>query len=245
MSPTTRVRAASRMRAHARWEIKLLLRNGEQLLLMFVIPVALLVGLEFAGSGWLGTSDAVPTVLAVSVMATAFTSLAIGTGFERRSGALEYLGTTPLTRIDLLVGKLLATFVLTCLSMGSIVLVGVLLGWEPRPSWTAAVLVTASGCLALGSWAIALAGLLRAEAVLALANGLFVLLVMFGGVVVPPASMPSLLGAIASSLPSGALADGLRESLGAASWPLVPIGVLLAWAVAGALLARRTFRWEP
>lgn len=245
MRPTAGVRAGSRIRAHARWEMKLLLRNGEQLLLMFVIPVALLVGLDFAGLGWLGTSAPVPTVLAVSVMATAFTSLAIGTGFERRSGALEYLGTTPLTRTDLLVGKLLATFVLTCLSMGSIVVVGLLLGWVPQPSWPAAVAVTATGCLALGSWAIALAGLLRAEAVLALANGLFVLLIVFGGVVVPPASMPSVLGAIAAVLPSGALADGLRDSLGSGAWPLVPIGVLLAWAVTGALLARRTFRWEP
>lgn len=234
-----------RVRAHAGWELRLLLRNGEQLLLVFVIPVALLIGLDFVGLAVLGDSVPVPTVLAVSLMATAFTSLAIGTGFERRSGALEFLGTTPLTRTDLLLGKLAATLALAVLSAGVITGAGVLLGWAPRPSWPAALVVAVIGCLALGSWAIALAGLLRAEAVLALANGLFIVLIVFGGVVVPPASMPGPLGAIASIIPSGALADGLRASLGQGQWPLPAIAVLLAWALVGSMVARRTFHWEP
>lgn len=234
-----------RARAHARWELRLLLRNGEQLLLVFVIPVALLVGLRALGVDWLGGSVPVPTVLAVSILATAFTSLAIATGFERRSGALEFLGTTPLTRSDLLIGKLAATVCLTGVSMGVIVLIGVLLGWQPQASWLAALVVAALGVMAAGSWAIAMAGALRAEAVLALANALFVLLVMFAGVIIPASRMPEPFATIVQTLPSGALAEGLRTSLASQAWPLGSIGVLLAWFVAGTLLARRTFRWEP
>lgn len=234
-----------RVRAHTRWELRLLLRNGEQLLLVFVIPVALLLGLRALGVEWLGGPVPVPTVLAVSILATAFTSLAIATGFERRSGALEFLGTTPLTRTDLLLGKLAATVCLTVVSMGLIVLIGVLLGWQPQASWLAAIVVAALGVMASGSWAIAMAGALRAEAVLALANALFVLLVMFAGVIIPASRMPEPFATLVLTLPSGALAEGLRTSLASQAWPLGSIGVLLAWFVAGALLARRTFRWEP
>lgn len=234
-----------RIRAHAGWELRLLLRNGEQLLLVFIIPIALLVGLNALRATWLGPITPVPTVLAVAILATAFTSLAIGTGFERRSGALEFLGTTPLTRVDLLVGKLGATVCLTAVSMASIVGVGLMLGWQPSGEWAAAVLVALLGVVAAGSWAIAMAGALRAEAVLALANGIFVLLVMFGGVIIPASAMPAAFSAIVPYLPSGALADGLRSGLAEQAWPWLALAVLCAWSLAGILLARRTFRWQP
>ena len=234
-----------RARAHAGWELRLLLRNGEQLLLVFVIPIALLVGLRALGVDWLGGSVPVPTVLAVSILATAFTSLAIATGFERRSGALEFLGTTPLTRMDLLIGKLAATVCLTVVSVGAILLIGVLLGWQPRASWLAALVVATIGVMAAGSWAIVMAGALRAEAVLALANALFILLVMFGGVIIPASRLPEPLATIVTFLPSGALAEGLRTSLASQAWPWASMGILLTWACAGTLVARRTFRWAP
>lgn len=239
------VPASRRIAAHAGWELRLLLRNGEQLLLMFVIPVALLVGLRLSGLAVVGAGVPVPTVIAVSIMATSFTSLAIGTGFERRAGALEFLGTTPLTRLDLLAGKLAATAVLAGTSIAAIVIVGVLLGWHPAASWAAALLMACAGCAAFACWAIALAGLLRAEAVLALANGIFILLMLFGGVLIPPGSMPAGLGTVAGLLPSGALADGLRAALGSSEWPWPQLLVLAAWALSGAAVARRTFRWAP
>ncbi|MFM8894433.1 MAG: ABC transporter permease, partial [Actinomycetales bacterium] len=174
----------------------------------------------------------------------AYTSLAIGTGFERRSGALEFLGTTPLTRLDLLVGKLVATLSLTAVSMGVIMIIGLWLGWRPSASWPAVVVVAALGCCAIGSWAITMAGLLRAEAVLALANGIFVLLVVFGGVLIPADRMPEPLGTIVLLLPSGALTDGLQATLTEYRWPWPSLAILAAWAVVGALGARRTFRWS-
>ena len=248
MTPTVpmRISATTRISAHARWELRLLLRNGEQLLLMFIVPVLLLFALGRSGLSTKGINAAVPTVLAVSIMATCFTSLAIGTGFERRSGALRYLGTTPLTRVDLIVGKFLATATLTAMSAAVVVVLGLFLSWDPVLSGLLpALLVAALAAAAWVSWAMVLAGILRAEAVLAIANGLFLLFIAFGGVAVATSQMPGPVAAIINLLPSAALANGLRDSLEAGAFPVQSIAVLAAWTVVGVLLARRTFRWEP
>jgi ABC-2 type transport system permease protein len=90
-----------------------------------------------------------------------------------------------------------------------------------------------------------MAGLLRAEATLAAANGVYLLLLLGGGVVIPLSVLPGPLAALASVLPSGALGEGLRAVLlDGAGLPLGPLLVLAAWAAGGALLAARTFRWE-
>lgn len=231
---------ATRVRAHAAWELGLLLRNGEQLLLTVIIPVVLLVGLRAAGD----IGQAAPTVIAISVLATSFTSLAIATGFERRSGALAYLGTTPLTRTDLLAGKFLATAALTLLSVVVTVIAALLLGWQPNASWAAAVLFVVLGGAAGSSWAVFLAGALRAEAVLAVANGLFVVLAAFGGMVIPASAMPAPLSAVVSLLPSAALADGMRHAFIDGALSITAAAVLVGWALVGAVLARRTFQWD-
>ena len=243
MTPTT---PATRMRAHARWELRLLLRNGEQLLLMFIVPVLLLFALGLSGLSTKGINAAVPTVLAVNIMATCFTSLAIGTGFERRSGALRYLGTTPLTRLDLISGKFLATGALTAMSAAVVVALGLAMSWHPALSGLlSAALVAVLAAAAWVSWAMVLAGILRAEAVLAIANGLFLLFIAFGGVAVATSQMPGPVAAVIDLLPSAALANGLRTSLETGAFPTLAVIVLAAWTVVGVVLARRTFRWEP
>lgn len=231
---------ATRVRAHAIWELGLLLRNGEQLLLTVIIPIVLLVGLRAAGD----ISQAAPAVIAVSVLATSFTSLAIATGFERRSGALAYLGTTPLTRLDLLAGKFVAAALLTLLSVAVTVVAALLLGWQPNVSWACAVLFVLLGGAAGSAWAVFLAGALRAEAVLAVANGLFVVLAAFGGMVVPASEMPAPLSTIVPFLPSAALADGLRTAFIDSAFSWSAAAVLVVWAIIGAALARRTFQWD-
>ena len=229
-----------RVLAHARWELGILLRNGEQLLLTLVIPPALLVGLKATS----GIAPAMPAVLSASVLATCFTSLAIGTGFERRSGAIAYLATTPLTRVDLLLGKLLATGAVALLSALLTVAVGLALGWAPTADWVAVLAMLAAGGAAGAAWAVLLAGTVRAEAVLAVANGLFVALVAFGGIVFPAASMPTAVGTFVAWLPSAALGDGLRAAVDGAAFPLTSVLYLLAWAVIGAALAKQHFKWD-
>jgi len=240
----------SRVLRQAGWEARLLLRNGEQLLLTLVIPVALLLGLGLTslmptayGADRLGQSLA--TVLAVSVISTAFTSLAIATGFERRSGALRFLATTPLTRAELLVGKALATVVVTVVSAVAVTVTAVAIGWRPGPSLVSGPALILLGTASFAACGFALAGLFRAEAVLAIANGLFIALILFGGVIIPASSLPGAMSAVAPWLPSGALADALTESVVHGQAPsAASVVVLVAWLLAGTAVSARTFRWS-
>ncbi len=233
-------------------ETRLMTRNGEQLLLAVVIPLLVL----FAGVAAIERQNLslshtpidtlAPGVLGLAIMSTAFTSLAISTGFERRYGVLKRLGASPLPRHGLLLGKvgaLLAVLVLQMIVLGAAAL---LMGWAPEVTVrgvTGALAVAATGTAAFASLGLFVAGALRAEATLAVANLLYLLLAA-GGAVVLPASVYGAAEPLLRWLPSGALGGGLREALLIGTFPLAPTLILSLWALAGAALTARTFRWE-
>lgn len=242
----------ARVLAQGAWETRLLLRNGEQLLLTILIPIGILLLLgatDLMPESWTdtgtsgGLANALAVVLAVAIISTSFTSLAIATGFERRAGALRLLATTPMSRSDLLLGKLTATLAATVLAGASVAIVAMALGWRPGPGSMLAVPVALLGVAAWVPWALVLAGVLRAEAVLAIANGVFLVVVAVGGVVVPSSSLPSAWGTVVSYLPSGALTEALTAALVGGAFDTRSALVLAAWAVIGTLVATRTFRW--
>ncbi len=232
-----------------------MLRNGEQLLLAIVIPVIVLVG-GVAGADRLGldleghraVDVLVPGVLALAVMSTAFTSIAIATGFERRYGVIKRLGASPLPRHGLLLGKVLALLNVVALQLVVLVVVGLALGWQPtldQPVTTvgSTVLAVAAGTWAFASLGLFVAGVLRAEATLALANLVYLLLMVGGGVVLPTSSYGAASGVI-QWLPSAALGDAMRAALVDARLDVTAILVLLVWGAVGTLLTARTFTWE-
>jgi len=238
--------------AQTRMETRLLLRNGEQLLLALVVPVIVLVGgvlaagrigLEFPA----GVVDTLtPGVLALAVMSTSFTSLAIATGFERRYGVLKRLGSSPLPRSGLLAGKVGSLLLVEVLQVVVIGTVALLLGWTPDLTTVGvlgALLVMLLGTAAFASLGLLMAGALRAEATLAAANLVYLMLLAGGAVVIPSTSYGSA-GSILGLLPSGALGDGLRSALMDGHLPLAALGVLAVWAVVGTVLTARTFTWE-
>ena len=235
--------------AQAAMEARLMLRNGEQLLLAVVIPVIVLVGaVEGAHRVDLGLSHRAvdvftPGVLALAVMSTSFTSLAIATGFERRYGVLKRLGSSPLPRSGLLLGKVLALLLVEVLQVVVVGGVGLALGWDPDPGVVGAVAAAVLGTFAFASLGLFVAGVLRAEATLAAAN-LVYLLLMAGGAVVLPASAYGGFGSVAQWLPSGALGEGMRSAFIDGVLPWRDLLTLLAWGVVGTGLTARTFRWE-
>ena len=234
---------------HAGFELVQLLRNGEQLLLTVIIPTLLLVLFAKVDVVDLGTGSRVdflaPGILALAVMSTAFTAQAIGTGFERRYGVLKRLGATPLPRWGLLAGKTLA--VLT-VEVGQLVLLGavaVLLGWRPSGApWPAVLLALVLGTAAFSGLALLMAGTLRAEATLAGANLLYLLLLLGGGIVIPLAKFPSGVRDALGWLPSTALADALRSAFVSGDVRWGSLGILAGWAVLALTAAARWFRWE-
>lgn len=251
MSGTTAPGAApprARVLARAGFETRTLLANGEQLLVSLILPALALVGLSISTVPDLGPGEradlALAGTLALAVVSTAFTGQAIGTGFDRRAGVLRLLGTTPLGRDGLLAAKALA--VLSVLAVQVVVLgaLGVVLGARPPASGLVpAVLTLLLGSACFVALALLLAGTLRAEAVLAVANLVWVLLLGLG-LLVPTAELPGILDTIASALPSGALGDALRTALVDGGWPLAQWAVLAGWGAVAGVLAGRTFRWS-
>ena len=233
-------------------ETVLLLRNGEQLLLALVIPVLVL----FAGtvadrpSGPLADAPAIdeltPGVLALAIMSTTFTSLAIATGFERRYGVLKRLGASPLPRTGCCWARSAPCCSSSCCRWSCSRRVALLLGWSPE--LTARGLAGVVSIAVLGTAAFASLGLLRRR--LAARRGD----AGRGEPRLHPAGGRRRGGAagldvrrvldVVELLPSGALGGGMRESLIDGTFPLDQSLVLLAWAALGALLTARTFKWE-
>jgi ABC-2 type transport system permease protein len=235
--------------AQAAMEARLMLRNGEQLLLAVVIPVIVLIGgVQAADHIDLSLSHRpvdvfTPGVLALAIMSTAFTSLAIATGFERRYGVIKRLGSSPLPRSGLLAGKVGALLLVEVFQIAIISVVGLILGWDPANGFVGAFLAVVLGTGAFAALGLFLAGVLRAEATLAAANLIYLLLLAAGAVVLPSSSYGAF-GHVTRWLPSGALGDAMRFACldGGVAWR--DLGVLLVWGVIGTALTARTFRWE-
>ncbi len=240
------------LRAQTTMELRLLARNGEQLLLTLIIPLLLLVmGTRSDAIVDLGPGRPIdiitPGVLALAILSSSFTSLAIATGFERRYGVLKRLGASPLPRWGLMVGKLGAVLILQVVQLVVLTVVARLVGWEPSGNASAVgwlVVLALLGTAAFGSLGLLIAGALRAEATLAVANLVYVLLLVGGGLIVPLDRYPGATHRALELLPSGALGEGLRDAFSGGSPGWMPIVVLLAWALVAGVLTARTFRWE-
>jgi len=234
--------------AQTRVEILLTVRRGESLLVTLVIPLGILV--FFTKVDAVNTTlrhpvdFLVPGVLALAVMSSAMVSLGIATGYERRYGVLKRLGSTPLSRAGLLGAKTLNVLALEVIQAAAIVVTGIALGWEPSGGLVAAVGLLLLGTIAFAGIGMLLAGTLRAEANLAIANGLFLVLLFLGGMAYPLAKLPDALETFAKALPAAALSETVRAVLDGSSFPIGEFFVLLVWAVAAPLAAARWFRWE-
>ncbi|MFI8964742.1 ABC transporter permease [Streptomyces sp. NPDC053493] len=234
--------------AQAAFETRMLLRNGEQLLLTVIIPSLLLVLFSTVDIVDTGTDEAVdflaPGVLALAVMSTAFTGQAIATGFERRYGVLKRLGASPLPRWALMTAKTLAVLVTEVLQVVLLTVIALALGWSPHGNPFSVLALLVLGTAAFSGLGLLMAGTLRAEATLAAANLVFLLLLVGGGVMVPLEKFGAA-GDVLALLPISALSDGLRDVLqDGAGMPWGDALILAVWAVLGLGAAARFFRWE-
>jgi ABC-2 type transport system permease protein len=233
-------------------ELRTLGRNAEQLILTLIIPVLLLIAFGHEALVSVGPGSridfVVPGVLALAVLSTAFTSLAIGTGFERRYGVLKRLGASPLSRHGLIVAKTLTVLTVELAQAALVLGVGALLGWSPHATAGAVIWVPVlllAGTAAFSGLAMLLAGTMRAEGTLAAANLLYLIMLGLGGILFPLTKFPAGARPVLKLLPAGALSDGLRSLLShSGGLPTADLLVLCVWAAAGITLAVRAFRWE-
>lgn len=241
--------ASRAVAAQTRAELSLTLRRGESLIVSFAIPIGILVFFSKVDAVTTDFKDPVdflvPGVLALAVMSTAMVSLAIATGYERRYGVLKRLGSTPLSRGGLLAAKTVNVLAIEVLQAVVIVLTGIALGWDVTGGLVLAALFLLLGTIAFAGVGLLMAGTLRAEATLALANGLFLVLLFLGGMAYPLDKLPNILEEVAKVLPAAALSESVRGALtpgvDVPAWSVI---VLVLWAVGAPILAARFFRWE-
>ncbi|GHD97544.1 ABC transporter permease [Streptomyces alanosinicus] len=235
--------------AQAALETKMLLRNGEQLLLTVVIPTLLLALFSSVDIVDTGRGKAVdflaPGILALAVMSTAFTGQAIATGFERRYGVLKRLASSPLPRWGLMAAKTASVLVTEVLQVILLTVIAFALGWSPHGDPAAVLLLLVLGTAAFSGLGLLMAGTLKAEATLAAANLVFLLLLVGGGVIVPLTKFGPAAQHVLGLLPISALSDGLRDVLQhGAGMPWGDLGILAVWAVLALAAAGKFFRWE-
>ncbi|HEY7347087.1 MAG TPA: ABC transporter permease [Ktedonobacterales bacterium] len=235
--------------AQTRVELLLTIRRGESVLITIIVPVVLLVffaSLNIVPTGGRAVDFLLPGMLALAVMATGMVSLGIATAYERYYGVLKRLGGSPLPRGGLITAKIASVLVLEGAQI--VLLVGVAVGvygWRPQGELAVALLALALGTAAFAGLGLAMAGSLRAEATLAGANGLYLIFLLLGGVLLPPDHLPAPLEALARALPAAALTDALRASMtSGAAFPGSDLILLAVWAAIILLVAMRTFRWE-
>jgi len=234
-----------------RTELTLSLRQGEQLLVSLGIPLLVLVFFSLVDvlpipDGFDERVDFLtPGVLALAVMSSAMVSLGIGTGFERQYGVLKRLGSTPLGRPRLIAAKVSMVLAVELLQAVVLVSVALALGWRAGGDLALLVPAMVLGTSAFAGIGLLMAGTLRGTLTLALANGVYVVLLLLGGMVIPLDELPTPVEAIAELLPAAALAETLTaaltagQSASATAWI-----VLVAWAVAAPVAAAALFRWE-
>jgi ABC-2 type transport system permease protein len=246
--PASAVRATAALTA---MELRLTSRRGENVLVTLIIPTAVL--LFFASTGIVpGVAGRpvdflLPGALALAVIASGLVNLGIATAYERNYGVLKRLGGSPLPRAGLVAAKIASVLAIEVLQV--VLLVGVavvVLGWSRPPGDSPALALVALliGTITFAGLGLLLAGTLRAEATLALANGLFIAFLMLGGIVLPVDHLPGPLASLAEVLPASALSDALRIALSGSGDPLGPLVILAAWGAGAVLLAVRFFRWE-
>ncbi|WP_231928116.1 ABC transporter permease [Devriesea agamarum] len=237
-----------RVLTHIGFETKILLSNGEQLLVAIIMPAMLLGALRFVPVGRLDgispINTAAAAMFATAILSTSFTSQAIATGFDRRAGVLRWVATTPLGRDGYLLGKIGAVIVVQLLQFMVLGVLALIMGWRPEIGGIlAAVPMWILGAWAMTSLGLLLAGTLRTEAVLALANTLFLLLVALGGIAIPLHNYPSWAQGVLHLLPSAGLGDGMRSALISGHIDAMACLSLAVWAIIGTGLVAKLFRW--
>ncbi len=233
------------LRAIAKADLLITLRRGESVLLTFLIPLGLLFFVGWTGILGIEIETLVPGLFALSIISSAFVGLAVATGFERKYGVLKRLGATPVSRLTLILAKALSVAVIEVLQLALLwIVAATVFDWAPDVRLLGLVAGLVLGTVGPAGLAMLMAGRLRAEATLALANGLYFVFLGIGDVFVPADYLSDGVVALSNLLPAAPLAGLFRWATGAGEVTASVWIVLAVWAIAAPLAASKTFRWE-
>jgi ABC-2 type transport system permease protein len=246
-----------------RWELTLFFRNRQALGFTLIFPLMLLLlfgsifGDKVEGTNLNYSQVLVAGIVASGAASVSFMNLAIGLATERDEGALKRLAGTPMQKASYFIGKIGLVVVTAVIEVAMLLVVGVLMFDLDLPSasgWLTFAWVLLLGLIDFSLLGIALAGMIKnAKAAPAVVNIPFVALQFISGVYVPFWQLGSGLRTFASLFPLKWMAQGFRSVFLPASFLRVEPGgswqhgqmaiALGIWAVIGAILCARTFRW--
>jgi ABC-2 type transport system permease protein len=243
-----------------RAEQKLFWRNPTAAMFSFILPILFLVvfatfnsdtrvdargGIEFA-------TFLVPGIIAFAVMTTTYQNLAIVLTIQRDGGVLKRLRGTPLPPWAYIAGRLGSAAITSLLLVAVTLAIGVVVyGVDVRAATLPGLAITLLvGIACFSVLGVAITGVIpHADAAPAVVNALLLPLVFVSGIFFPSESAPGWLETVASVFPVQHLAHALQLAFDPATAAPGLVGgdllVLGLWAVAGLVVAIRTFRWEP
>ncbi|MDR7329385.1 ABC-2 type transporter [Corynebacterium guangdongense] len=235
---------AAMARAQGLIETKLMIRHGEQQLLNLIVPLAMLIVAAFIPvlGEETGVAEVFPMILAVAATSAGFTGQAIGLAFDRRYGALKRTGASGVPAWTIIVGKILAVLAMVVIQILLLGVTALILGWRADAVGVVFGLITLLvGVTAFTSMGLLMGGSMSAEAVLGLANLVWLILVALVGWVLYSQGLAD--AGWWNLLPSVALASGLTVAFGGAV-PWLQLGVLTVWAALASAAAVKWFRFD-
>jgi len=225
---------------HTVYQVRVLLRTPRAVFGGVLLPVILLA---------LRTGDprAVGGLCVLGVLSTAYMTHTSALVATRESGVLKRWRATPLPRAGYLATQIAATVLLAVASGIVTVIAGVLFA-HAQIGLAAAFALAALLVLGAVAWAsigTALSAFIPTPDASWPVLGVTYLPLLalsgsFGAI-----AEPHWLSTLMEYLPAQPLIDGAARALAGAPLGARDLLVPLAWAVAGFLVARRTFRWEP
>jgi ABC-2 type transport system permease protein len=229
-------------------------RGRESAIFVFLFPVLLFLLLSVVYDGqYRGrplTDYLVPSLVTYGVANTTFGGLAIILVVRRELGILKRLRATPLPAPMYLAATLSSILIVFAFQAAAILALGrVLYDWHLPSEWPSLFAAFLLGALCFAGMGFGAASLIRsAEGASAVVNVITLPMAFLSGGFGPTRDFPEFLQVIADVLPLTYLVDIVQGIVyeGKAIWeqPLA-IAVLLAWGLAGTLIAVRFFGWEP
>jgi ABC-2 type transport system permease protein len=233
---------------------KIFWRGRESAVFVFMFPILLYLLLSTVyGGTYRGRplSDYLMTsLIAYGVANTTFGGLAIILVLRRESGILKRIRSTPVPGVTFLAATVTSLLLVFALQAAAILVIGTTVYGADLPSELFSLLLTyALGAICFAGMGLGVASLIRsAEGASAVVNVLVLPMTFLSGGFGPTRDFPEFLKAIADVLPLTYLVDLITgivyEDKGIWEQPRA-VAVLLAWGIAGALVAWRRFSWEP
>ncbi|GGN50649.1 ABC-type multidrug transport system permease subunit [Actinoplanes campanulatus] len=216
----------------------------------FLVIVGAIIGDQDAG-GVPVAQYLVPPFAVFGVAQASFVLLAVDTAGMRDSGVLLRLRAAPVPSWIVLGARIAASVVISATTVALLTAVGVL-GYDvvvvrhKVPALLVTLLLGIACCAALG---LALAALARTVLVAqTLAQGLLITLAFISDVFIVGADLPRWLDVIGSVLPLKHFARAMAETFhpgGGSGFSPGHLAVLAIWTVAGILVTRAAFSWQP